>query len=122
MSAPGSGRSKGPLVHRDYELLVGGGKVGECTAGWLTLDVKTRRPVRPALGGAGLGFRLDGALALTPEKIASRRDLAAIAGFSVRNSDLDVNGHVNNTRYAQWILELVAAQSLIQRGASRATR
>jgi acyl-ACP thioesterase len=23
----------------------------------------------------------------------------------VRNSDLDLNGHVNNTRYAQWILD-----------------
>ena len=52
-----------------------------------------------------LDFRLDGALAFTPEKIAVRQGLAETARFSVRNSDLDVNGHVNNTRYAQWILD-----------------
>ena len=96
---------KGPLVHRDYEMLVGDRKVGECAASWLTLDVRTRRPVRPALAGARLDFRLDGALALTPEKIALRQDLAESGQISVRNSDLDVNGHVNNTRYAQWILD-----------------
>jgi len=103
--------TRGPLVHRDYEVLVGGRKVGECTASWLTLDVKTRRPVRPTFAGAGLDFRLDGALALTPEKIAPRLDLAEIARFSVRNSDLDANGHVNNTRYAQWILDSMPLES-----------
>lgn len=96
---------KGPLVHRDYEMRVGDRKIGECTASWLTLDVRTRRPVRPALSGAGGDFRLDGALELTPEKIAPRPALGEIARFPVRNSDLDVNGHVNNTRYAQWILD-----------------
>ena len=96
---------KGPLIHRDYEMLVGDRKVGECTASWLTLDVKTRRPVRPAVAAGSLDFRLDGALACTPEKIAVRPGLAETARFSVRNSDLDVNGHVNNTRYAQWILD-----------------
>ena len=37
----------------------------------------------------------------TPEKIAPRQDLAESARFAVRNSDLDLNGHVNNTRYAK---------------------
>jgi acyl-ACP thioesterase len=96
---------RGPLIHRDYEMLVGDRKVGECTASWLTLDVKTRRPIRPAVAAASLDFRLEGALALTPEKIAVRPGLAETARFPVRNSDLDVNGHVNNTRYAQWILD-----------------
>jgi acyl-ACP thioesterase len=54
---------------------------------------------------------LDGALAFTPEKIALRQDLAETARFSVRNSDLDVNGHVNNTRYAQWILDSTPLES-----------
>ena len=96
---------KGPLIHRDYEMRVADRKVGECTASWLTLDVKTRRPIRPAVAAGSLDFRLDGALAFTPEKIAVRQGLAETARFSVRNSDLDVNGHVNNTRYAQWILD-----------------
>ena len=96
---------KGPLIHRDYEMLIGDRKVGEGAASWLTVDVKTRRPVRPAVAGAQLACRPDGALAFTPEKIAPRQDLAELARFAVRNSDLDLNGHVNNTRYAQWILD-----------------
>ena len=95
---------KGPLIHRDYEILVGEAKVGESAASWLTLDATTRRPIRPTGAAASLDFRSDGALALTAEKLALRQDLAETARFPVRNSDLDVNGHVNNTRYAQWIL------------------
>jgi len=96
---------KGPMFLRDYEMLIGERKVGECTAGWFTLDAKTRRPVRLAAAGQRFAWREEGALATTPGKIASLADLAQLASFSVRNSDLDLNGHVNNTRYAQWILD-----------------
>ena len=102
---------KGPLIHRDYEMLIGDRKVGEGAASWLTLDVKTRRPVRPAVAAAKLLCRSDGALAFTPEKIAPRQDLAELARFAVRNSDLDLNGHVNNTRYAQWILDSASPEA-----------
>ena len=44
-------------------------------------------------------------LDITAERIAPRHDLPEIARFEVRNSDLDVNGHVNNTRYAQWVTD-----------------
>ncbi len=30
-----------------------------------------------------------------------------LAQFPVRNSDLDINQHVNNTKYAQWILDAI---------------
>ena len=103
--------TKGPLVHRDYEVLVGDRKLGECVASWLTLDVRTRRPIRSGVAGASLDFRLDSVLAFTPEKIALRQNLAETTRFSVRNSDLDVNGHVNNTRYAQWILDSTPLES-----------
>jgi len=102
---------KGPLVQRDYEVLVGDRKIGECAASWLTLDAKTRRPARPALAGAERQWRLDDALAFTPEKIAPREGLAEAARFAVRNSDLDLNGHVNNTRYAQWILDSIPLEA-----------
>jgi acyl-ACP thioesterase len=98
----------GMLVLRDYQVLAGQRVVGEGTAGWLTLDVATRRPVRPAFAAAAIAARGDGGcLALEPAKIALCDGLRPIAEVQVRNSDLDVNGHVNNTRYAQWILDAV---------------
>ena len=102
---------RGPLVHRDYEILVGERKAGECAAAWLALDARTCRPVRPTFVGAQFHCRLDYALPLTPEKIALRRDLATVAQYCVRNSDLDMNGHVNNTRYAQWILDSASPET-----------
>jgi medium-chain acyl-[acyl-carrier-protein] hydrolase len=97
----------GMLVLRDYEILAGQRKVGEGTAGWLTLDVATRRPIRPAFGDTDVTRRDDDSLALNPARIPVADALQPIADFQVRNSDLDVNGHVNNIRYAQWILDAV---------------
>lgn len=101
----------GVLALRDFEILVDGRKLGECTTSWLTLNWETRRPQkfdphsfelehRPA----GLGFQA--------EKIMPRTGLAPVAQFQVRYSDLDVNGHVNNTRYAQWILDSVSMDEI----------
>ena len=94
----------GVLAIRDFEISVGGRLLGQATTTWLTLNWETRRPQkfdRDAfkLEGqkAGLGFEAG--------KILPRSGLKPVASYEVRNSDLDVNGHVNNTRYAQWITD-----------------
>jgi acyl-ACP thioesterase len=97
----------GPLAHRDYEIMSSGQPVGTGTASWLLLDVRTRRPRKLTLEAGGAGWRRDGALLRTPQKIVPLDGLAAIARFGVRVSDLDLNGHVNNSRYAQWISDSV---------------
>lgn len=38
-------------------------------------------------------------------------NLETVASFSVRNSDIDLNMHVNNTKYAQWILDSIPLSS-----------
>ena len=40
-----------------------------------------------------------------PKKIIVSSKCQELARFHVRNSDIDSNNHVNNTRYAQWILD-----------------
>lgn len=95
----------GPLAQRDYEIFCGDRKLGEGTASWLTLDQTTRRPMKLSLTESDTICRGDGTLATTPEKIAMRPDLAVTATIPARISDLDVNGHVNNVCYAQWILD-----------------
>ena len=99
----------GLLFLRDYEIWSGGEKMGESTASWLVLDAETRRPVKASMDKAALVTRSEGTLDLEPAKIAARDDLAPLARFEVRNSDLDVNGHVNNIHYAQWILDATPA-------------
>jgi len=101
----------GAMALRDFEIMVGSRKLGECTTSWLMLNWQTRRPQKfdPQ------AFILEGrppALSFEAGKIAVRNDLEPAANFKVRYSDLDVNGHVNNTRYAQWILDAASAEEI----------
>ncbi|WP_081581694.1 acyl-[acyl-carrier-protein] thioesterase [Pararhodospirillum photometricum] len=94
------------VVLRDYEVLVGGEKIAEATASWLTLDAQTRRPLKTSLNDEALqAGRREGALSLEPAKLRWQNGLSEVGAAVVRNSDLDLNGHVNNTHYAQWILD-----------------
>jgi len=101
----------GALALRDFAIMTDEDKVGECTTSWLTLDWQTRRPQKIDPSTFILQDRPPG-LSFEAEKIAVRNDLKPAAKFQVRYSDLDVNGHVNNTRYAQWILDAASADEI----------
>jgi acyl-ACP thioesterase len=76
-------------------------------SGWLVIDMEKRRPLRvqqfmdklpqneglDALPGGGAGLEPGADLTLAGERTA-------------RYSDIDYNGHVNNTRYIQWIQDV----------------
>ncbi|RBP04147.1 acyl-ACP thioesterase [Roseiarcus fermentans] len=102
---------EGVLVMRDTEIWSAGRKVGESVASWLVLDAATRRPPKTGMRKQGILARDDGALDLAPARIAPSDDLAPLARFRVHTSDLDANGHVNNVRYAQWILDAAPASA-----------
>jgi acyl-ACP thioesterase len=57
-------------------------------------------------------FQHDSPGALQPEKILVQGSGEEVARFLVRNSDLDMNNHVNNTKYAQWILDSLPVDTL----------
>lgn len=98
---------KGIMAVRDFEIWHQGEKLGECTTQWLILDLRTRKPVEKVMQDTGQ-FRADAPEFLETNKIMLKSDLKELAQFQVRNSDLDLNGHVNNTRYAQWILDSIS--------------
>jgi medium-chain acyl-[acyl-carrier-protein] hydrolase len=98
----------GALATRDFEILVGDRKFGESTTSWLILDMETRRPKKLDRAKFEEHSRKEGVLAMEAGKISLRADLKPAETFCVHLSDLDVNGHVNNTRYAQWILDTLS--------------
>jgi acyl-ACP thioesterase len=104
--------TSGALAVREFEIFVGEKKLGECTTSWLILNYETRRPQKLDRAWHDSVCRKDGYLAIEAQKIALRGDLAPAASFAVRDSDLDVNGHVNNTRYAQWATDSLAPEEL----------
>jgi acyl-ACP thioesterase len=105
---------------RDYDIRRSGADV-RGRSGWLVVDLEKRRPLRPqtamenlpanegenALPGANLqGNDPPPSLAVrefAPEQSVLRR---------VCYSDIDYNGHVNNTRYIQWIQDLIDPEIL----------
>lgn len=77
-----------------------------CTSLWALVDAGTRTMVLPGKSGVALeGVALGNELP-APESIAPR-ELENAATFRVGYSLLDRNFHMNNTRYLDWIDELL---------------
>lgn len=102
------------LAVRDFEIIRNGEVIGECTTQWLILDQKTRRPSEKKITMSQDEFYASNKPFRDATKIPLKKDHKEIARFEVRNSDLDLNGHVNNTRYAQWILDAVPREKHLE--------
>ncbi len=98
------------LSLRDFYLSDGDGKpLGGATTSWVLVDADTHRPVRRnglgpefdiATESGTLGFDAP-RLPDTPIPEGASPDLVRTARFS----DIDRNGHLNNTRYIAWSVD-----------------
>lgn len=101
-----------PFILRDYEIYVGDRKLGDCTSTFTVFDTQTRKMVAANWGAYARIFRNKGVHATLPLKIPLATEIDQLAKFEVRNSDIDLNNHVNNTRYAQWVLDAIPIDML----------
>jgi medium-chain acyl-[acyl-carrier-protein] hydrolase len=98
------------FAERDFRLFADDAPepVGLAASRWMVLDVDTNRPVPMP----------EGVLALRPparprafpdddERLASLTRAEFEKTFPVRLSDLDINRHVNNVHYIEWLTESV---------------
>ncbi len=93
---------------RDYEIKAhDGAHLGAATSTWLVVDAKTHRPQKPDL--------LNDAAHLTTDKLAVGKNADSIKipeGMALKQShqvmigEIDNYGHVNNSRYVEWVLNL----------------
>jgi acyl-ACP thioesterase len=97
------------VATRDFRLLDGDGRaLGRATSRWMVVDFRRRRPVR--MPDAVRAIR-------RPERSVLAADTLPRAGsagapelavdYRVRFADLDINEHVNNVSYVEWVLETV---------------
>lgn len=89
---------------------------------WLLLDLQKRRMV----GAAALGVDYPDTSDLpqpaqAPEKIRLPQDLPFVARRRAGYSDMDINRHMNNTRYIEWICDLFASNTYQHRALSTLT-
>lgn len=97
------------LTERRFEIAdEEGGRLARAETLWLVLDLGQRRPVRfPAAILEALRRHDLGSKPVRPEPLAPPRPIDRSVEFTVRRSDLDLAGHVNNTSYVEWVLESV---------------
>jgi acyl-ACP thioesterase len=80
---------------------------------WLIIDLEKRRPLRPqaVMDTLPLNEGLD-ALPSGAAGLESRNNLVKAGERKAAYSDIDFIGHVNNTRYIQWIQDAVQPELL----------
>lgn len=100
-------------LYRDYEMFRNHVKIGKALALWMPVDAKTRTLV-PACGIAELA----GALRNSAGKKEELRRLKLPDGLvpaqhrTVTYSQIDMNGHLNNSRYADLICDAIGMDQL----------
>ncbi|GAB5408254.1 MAG: thioesterase [Balneolaceae bacterium] len=94
-------------AYRNYRILdENGAELGCCLSYWMMLNLKTRRPIR--MTNEILNTRLsdrEHVLEVKSNRFSSISDPESGIMFNVRRSDLDMNLHVNNATYIDWMLE-----------------
>jgi acyl-ACP thioesterase len=105
----------GLIIYRDFDLFVGSEPVGEAISAWVVADVDSRKMLRPSTVN-----RL--ATSSVPETVKDKqlklirtpKHKKPVYTKTVRFSDLDLNGHMNNTRYADVLMDALDPEDLRQ--------
>ena len=81
-----------------------GEMVGKAGTLWLLLDLATRRMLPPGDVGKLIPDNKDLSIPMNlPATVGSLQGEEFVSTYHPVYTDLDVNGHVNNTRYADWL-------------------
>ncbi len=96
-------------AYRDYDIIDENKEsIGCCLSYWMMINLKTRRPTR--MPKEVLELRLenvDHVMEIKSNRLVPIEKIDAEKNFQVRNSDLDMNHHVNNTKYLEWMIETI---------------
>ena len=105
--------ARGAMMYRDYDILVDGTPVGESVSGWVLASVEDHKMMR--LSHIRELADTDGGelcKSVTLSKLRLPEGLRPVEKRRMRYSDTDINGHVNNTRYADFACDAVELDKL----------
>lgn len=83
-----------------------GNECFRCISLWVLMDEKTRAMVLPGKSGVEVAGHLRGCELAVPGSMVPR-EMTELSRRTVRYTDLDINGHMNNCRYLDWIDDLL---------------
>lgn len=94
---------------RDFEFFDANNQIViQATSSWHILSMQTRRPVKLTHFADDFPFVNRQAITEKPQKIqqlASNSTKSAV--YTIFPSDIDMNQHVNNTKYVQWAMDCI---------------
>jgi len=95
------GVGKTATVFRDFDIYAGDELVGEAVASWVMVDIAARRILKPSsLSAVVNSLRPEVVKDIIPAKVSMPEALVEAFRRPVWYSDTDINGHMNNTKYA----------------------
>lgn len=100
-------RSAFPRATAAYDQ--NGNEIFRCISLWILMDMDTRKMVLPGKSGIAVNGLLRGSELTAPSSIlpkAATNKFHRIVGYT----DLDRNGHVNNTKYLDWVDDLLSSE------------
>ena len=105
--------AKGASTYRDFDLYVDGRPVGEAVSTWVLADVDTRKLFR--MSGLEEFQGTDGGELCKEKTLSGLRlpqDMEKAEDRLMHYSDTDVNGHVNNVRYVDFLCDALHMEDL----------
>lgn len=100
-------------VFRDFELYVGDEKVGVATSRWCVIDLKDFKILDPSCAfSEDMTYNENRSVEITNWKIPSVLSSECVYSKRVTYSDYDHYNHVNNTKYADFLLDVFLPEEL----------
>ena len=104
---------KGASMYRDFDLYADAVHVGEAVSVWVLVQLEDRKMLRLSqiseLENTGGGERNKD---IQLSKLRMPEDMSLAERRVMHYSDTDINGHVNNTRYADFACDAIRADLL----------
>lgn len=92
---------------RYYFIKKGNRQIGTCSSVWTLIDIHKRRMVVPQKIGIVFPKVTHDIVLAMPPNIEKDIPMSFVKERQVLYSDVDVNRHMNNTRYIQWAMDLI---------------
>lgn len=100
-------------VFRDFEFFCGGEKVGVATSRWCVIDLKNFKIVDPSYAFSDeLTYNENRSVEVLNWKIPAVNSAECVYSKKVTYSDYDHYNHVNNTKYADFLLDVFSPEEL----------
>jgi len=104
------------LFERDYIIKSADGEIlGRGTSVWAIIDIDTRKPLPSETIKVDYPeIKAERAIDSKAARMAPFGDLVEIAHRPVCYSDIDMNGHVNNSRYIDYIMDCYPVETILK--------